>query len=64
MPVLVTSAASAQGETWVRHTRNYLKGVDPLLVDVFIRAMRGAGYPSVSPALALEAICADFLAGA
>ncbi len=54
---------SNQGETWVRHTRNYLKGVDPTLELVFMHAMRDAGYPQVAAALALEALCADFLAG-
>lgn len=54
---------SQQAETWVKHTEAYLDGVDPSLVGVFRQAMGRAGYPQVSAAESLEAICADFLAG-
>lgn len=54
---------SRQAKTWVAHTRRYLEGVDPPLAGVFMAAMTRAGYPGVSAADALEAICADFLAG-
>jgi hypothetical protein len=55
---------SQQAETWVAHTKRYLAAVDPHLADVFLQAMREAGYPAVSAADALEGILADFLAGA
>ena len=56
---------SYQADAWVRHTQYYLIGTgDEALAEVFMRALMAAGYPTVSPAMALEAICADFLAGA
>ena len=54
---------SLHAETWVRHTEHYLTAIDPALAALWRQAMLRAGYPSVSPAEALEAICADFLAG-
>lgn len=54
---------SQQGETWIAHTKHYLRGVDPALEGVFDQAMDVAGFPRVSAAEAMEAICADFLAG-
>jgi hypothetical protein len=54
---------SDQGETWYRHTLHYLRGIDPTLEILFEHAMLDAGYPKVAAGLALEAICADFLAG-
>ena len=54
---------SAQAETWVKHTLNYLGASDEALAALFLHAMARAGYPTVSAADALEAICADFLAG-
>jgi hypothetical protein len=54
---------SAQADTWVRHTLNYLGASDEALAALFLQTMERAGYPGVSAADALEAICADFLAG-
>lgn len=54
---------SAQADTWMKHTMRYLGGSDEALAGVFLQAMERAGYPAVSAAEALEAICADFLAG-
>jgi hypothetical protein len=55
---------SSQGETWLRHTKAYLKGAGgDALVAVFERAMGQAGYPESAPADCLEAMCADFLSG-
>jgi hypothetical protein len=54
---------SYQGPSWYHHTVAYLKGVDPNLAEVFTQAMERAGFPEVNAAEALEAICADFLAG-
>lgn len=50
------------GASWMRHTEAYLQ--ERALINVFRLAMRRAGFPEVSAAAALEAICADFLAGA
>ena len=55
---------STQANTWVRHTLKYLGASDEHLADLFLQAMTRAGYPGVSAADAVEAICADFLAGA
>lgn len=49
------------GAAWMRHTEAYLQDRD--LIRVFRLAMKRAGFPTVSAAWALEAICADFLAG-
>lgn len=55
---------SKQAETWLKHTRAYLQGSGGSdLVKVFDRALARADFPNVSPAEALEAVCADFLAG-
>ena len=54
---------SAQSDAVVRHIAHYLGSIDPALADLFMHAIRDAGYPGVSAADALEAICADFLAG-
>lgn len=51
------------GAAFMRHAEAYLHGVDPNLVTIFRKAMRAAGFPGVSAAAALEAICADFLSG-
>jgi len=50
------------GAAWMRHTEAYLQDRD--LIKVFRLAMQRAGFPEVSAAAALEAICADFLSGA
>lgn len=55
---------SLQAETWMKHTCHYLDGVDAALTALFLEAMARAGYPGVTAPQALEAICADFLAGA
>ena len=52
-----------QASAWYRHSLNYLTGIDPHLADMFVRAMKRAGFPTVGEAAALEAILADFLAG-
>lgn len=54
---------SVRAETWVKHSMHYLGAVDEALANLFLQAMERAGYPGVSAADALEAICADFLAG-
>lgn len=51
------------GDALMRHVDAYLRGVDPNLALVFREAMKRAGFPDISAALALENICADFLAG-
>ena len=53
--------STPHGAAWMRHTEAYLKDRD--LIKVFRLAMKRAGFPEVSAAAALEAICADFLAG-
>lgn len=55
---------SLQADTWVRHTCHFLDGADPALGTLFRLALERAGYPEVSAVHAMEAICADFLAGA
>ncbi len=55
--------ATYQALAWYGHTFKYLGGIDPNLATVFTQAMQAAGYPGVSAAEAIEAICADFLAG-
>ena len=54
---------SAQADTWMRHTLNYLGAVDENLAAVFTHAMERAGYPETPAAEAIEFICAEFLAG-
>ena len=54
---------SYQASAWYRHTRHYLGGIDPALEDMFVRAMRRAGFPGVTERAAFEAVLADFLAG-
>lgn len=54
---------SYQASAWYQHTLHYLAGIDAPLADMFVRAMKRAGFPSVGEAAALEAILADFLAG-